>query len=80
MIPVWAWQTGYHDYTRQAMVDLGARTTNFKGLAVTGYFYCDYVTSQSKHVSFFVPFISRCFNDTERLDIIHVLIYIAAAI
>ncbi|XP_060580124.1 uncharacterized protein LOC132736926 [Ruditapes philippinarum] len=31
------------------MVDLGARTTNFKGLAVTGYFYCDYVTSQSKH-------------------------------
>ncbi|XP_045209692.2 uncharacterized protein LOC123561405 [Mercenaria mercenaria] len=49
LIPVWAWQTGYHDYTRQAIVDLGTRASHFKGLAITGYFGCDHVTSQSKH-------------------------------
>lgn len=50
LIPVWAWQTGYHDYTRQAIQDLGARVSNFKALGITGYFGCDHVTSQSKHV------------------------------
>ncbi|KAL4221680.1 hypothetical protein ACF0H5_019937 [Mactra antiquata] len=49
IIPVWAWQTGYQDYTRQAIADLGNRTSSFKALGITGYFSCDRVTSQSKH-------------------------------
>ncbi|KAK7495076.1 hypothetical protein BaRGS_00013716, partial [Batillaria attramentaria] len=38
---VWAWQTGYRDYYRQALEDLGHRTSSFQSLAVTGYFSCD---------------------------------------
>ncbi|KAK3083039.1 hypothetical protein FSP39_012374 [Pinctada imbricata] len=41
LIPVWAWQTGYQDYTRQALEDLGSRSQEFKALAITGYFGCD---------------------------------------
>ncbi|CAG2220349.1 unnamed protein product [Mytilus edulis] len=41
IVPVWAWQTGYQDYTRQAIEDLGNRTRNFKAIAITGYFDCN---------------------------------------
>ena len=44
LIPVWAWQTGYHDYTRQALEDLGARASNFKALGITSYFSCSRAT------------------------------------
>ena len=44
LIPVWAWQTGYHDYTRQALEDLGARASTFKALAITSYFSCGRAT------------------------------------
>jgi hypothetical protein len=48
---VWAWQTGYQDYTRQALQDLGKRTYKFKALAITGYFSCDNLAG--KHVSIY---------------------------
>ncbi|OPL32612.1 hypothetical protein AM593_00353, partial [Mytilus galloprovincialis] len=41
IVPVWAWQTGNQDYTRQAIEDLGNRTRNFKAIAITGYFDCN---------------------------------------
>ncbi|XP_048728600.2 uncharacterized protein LOC125646397 [Ostrea edulis] len=37
----WAWQTGYEEYTRQALEDLGTRVHDFTALAITGYFTCD---------------------------------------
>lgn len=48
LVPVWAWQTGYQDYYRQALVDLGNRTRDFKALAITGYFSCDGAASKHK--------------------------------
>nr|KAG5710339.1 hypothetical protein BaRGS_009055 [Batillaria attramentaria] len=38
---VYAWQTGYQDYYRQALEDLGNRKSSFQALAITGYFDCD---------------------------------------
>ncbi|XP_060082274.1 uncharacterized protein LOC132561592 [Ylistrum balloti] len=48
VFPVWAWQTGYQDYYRQALDDLGNRTRSFKALAITGYFSCDGAASKHK--------------------------------
>ncbi|OWF45168.1 uncharacterized protein LOC110457373 [Mizuhopecten yessoensis] len=48
LIPVWAWQTGYQDYYRQALDDLGNRTRDFKALSITGYFSCDGAASKHK--------------------------------
>lgn len=45
---VYAWQTGYQDYYRQALEDLGDRKTNFQAMAITGYFDCD--GAAGKHV------------------------------
>lgn len=41
LYPVWAWQTGYRDYTRQALDDLGDRIHKFKAIAITGYYDCN---------------------------------------
>ncbi|XP_062593211.1 uncharacterized protein LOC134254684, partial [Saccostrea cucullata] len=48
LVLTWAWQTGYQDYTRQAIEDLGTRLNDFTALAITGYFTCDLT---SKHIS-----------------------------
>ena len=49
LVNVYAWQTGYKDYYRQAVEDLGGRIAHFQALAVTGYFDCDDAAGQ-KHV------------------------------
>lgn len=60
IVPVWAWQTGYRDYTRQAIENLGTGVTSFKALGITGYFGCDRVTSASRHVSMFFYLVTVC--------------------
>ncbi|KAK7101074.1 hypothetical protein V1264_023919 [Littorina saxatilis] len=47
---VYAWQTGYQDYYRQALVDLGDRKSSFDALAITGYFDCDQAAGK-RHAS-----------------------------
>ncbi|ESO92166.1 hypothetical protein LOTGIDRAFT_233215 [Lottia gigantea] len=43
---VWAWQTGYQDYYRQAIEDLGTRVQTFRNIAITGYFDCSRVADK----------------------------------
>ncbi|KAK6174670.1 hypothetical protein SNE40_017903 [Patella caerulea] len=44
---LWTWQTGYQDYYRQALEDLGTRIQKFKLIAITGYFSCLGVASKN---------------------------------
>ncbi|XP_052218524.1 uncharacterized protein LOC127836133 isoform X2 [Dreissena polymorpha] len=55
VIPVWAWQTAYYDYTRQIFEDLGTRAAHFKAYAITGYFGCDKVTGTKHNISSMSP-------------------------
>ena len=50
VMAVYAWQTGFRDYYRQALEDLGNRKSSFDALAITGYFDCDQAAG-NRHVS-----------------------------
>ncbi|ESO88846.1 hypothetical protein LOTGIDRAFT_234415 [Lottia gigantea] len=43
---VWAWQTGFQDYYKQAVEDLGNRIHTFKNIAITGYFDCQKIADK----------------------------------
>ncbi|XP_067684249.1 uncharacterized protein [Haliotis asinina] len=43
LYPVFSWQTGFQDYFKQAVDAVGSKISNFKALAITGYFSCNKV-------------------------------------
>ncbi|KAK7495013.1 hypothetical protein BaRGS_00013653, partial [Batillaria attramentaria] len=50
VVNVFAWQTGFRDYYRQALDDLGDRKSSFQAMAITGYFGCDQAAGE-KHAA-----------------------------
>ncbi|KAK3588193.1 hypothetical protein CHS0354_012255 [Potamilus streckersoni] len=48
VIPVFAWQTGYRDYYRQAVEALGQNLHKFKAFAITGYIECQSIAGTHK--------------------------------
>ncbi|XP_046365235.2 uncharacterized protein LOC124141307 [Haliotis rufescens] len=67
LYPIFAWQTGYKDYYRQAVAALGDKIKKFKALALTGYFNCD--QAADKHAKEIVSMSMSQIQDLCKKDV-----------